>query len=106
MCWPRLSSSVALLIIVSVSLALLHACQDASKMTEVDITAAVVTKTLTVIGSGTGDGTVKSSPAGINCTVTNGIAAATGCKASFNQGVTVTLTATPKTGHSFRGWFR
>ena len=75
-------------------------------MTEVDITAAVVTKTLTVIGSGTGDGTVKSSPAGINCTVTNGIAAATGCKASFNQGVTVTLTAIPKAGHSFRGWFR
>ena len=104
--WPRLSSSVALLIIISVTLALLHACQDGSKMTEVDITAAVVTKTLTVIGGGTGDGTVKSSPAGINCTVTSGSAAATGCKAPFNQGVTVTLMATPKAGHSFRAWFR
>ncbi len=75
-------------------------------MTEVDSTAAAVTKTLTIIGSGTGDGTVKSSPAGINCTVTAGQAAATGCNAQFNRGVTVTLTATPKTAHAFRGWFR
>ena len=103
---PRPSSGFALLIGVSLTLALLHACQDASEMTEADVTAAVVTKTLTILGSGTGDGTVRSSPAGINCTVTNGVAAATGCKAPFNRGVSVTLTATPKTGHSFRGWFR
>ncbi|HEX2217501.1 MAG TPA: galactose oxidase-like domain-containing protein [Gemmatimonadales bacterium] len=75
-------------------------------MTEVDRASAVVTKTLTILGSGTGDGTVKSSPAGIDCTVTNGAVAATGCRAQFNQGVTVTLTATPKTGHSLKGWFR
>ena len=75
-------------------------------MTEVDHAAAVVTKTLTILGSGTGDGTVRSNPAGINCTVTNGTVATTGCKAQFSQGVTVTLTATPKPGHSLRGWFR
>jgi hypothetical protein len=75
-------------------------------MTEVDGTASLVTKTLTIMGSGTGDGTVTSSPAGINCSVTNGVAAATGCKAQFTQGATVRLTATPRSGSSFRGWFR
>jgi hypothetical protein len=75
-------------------------------MTEVDATASLATRSLTILGSGTGDGTVTSSPAGINCSVTNGSAAATGCRAQFNQGVTVTLTATPRAGSSFRGWFR
>lgn len=75
-------------------------------MTEADVTSAVVTKTLTILGSGTGDGTVSSSPAGINCIVTNGTAASTGCRAQFNQGVTVTLTALPRAGHSLKGWFR
>ena len=103
---PRPSSGIALLILVSATLALLHGCQDTSTMTEVDAAAALVTRTLTIIGSGTGDGTVKSSPAGINCTVTRGVAAATGCKAAFTRGVSVTLTATPKAGHAFKGWFR
>jgi hypothetical protein len=95
-----------LLIAVSVTLMLLHACQDSPQMTEVNGAAAAVTRTITVLGSGTGDGTVRSSPAGINCTVTAGKAAATGCSAAFNLGASVSLTATPKTGHAFRGWFR
>jgi hypothetical protein len=98
--------SAALLSGISLGLALLFACQDTPRMTEVDGAGSLVTKTLTIIGSGTGDGTVRSSPAGINCTVTNGVVAATGCKAQFNRGVTVTLTATPKSGHSFKGWLR
>ena len=103
---PRLVHGAALLITISLSLAVLHACQDAPKPTELDVTAsAVVTRTLVVRGDGTGDGVVTSSPTGINCTVTNGVAAATGCKAQFNQGVTVSLTATPKSAHAFRGWF-
>jgi hypothetical protein len=103
---PRASSGLAILLSASLTLALLHACQDTTRMTEVDVTSAVVTKTLTILGSGTGDGTVRSSPAGITCTVTNGTVATTGCRAQFNQGATVTLTATPRTGHSFKGWFR
>ncbi len=98
--------SAALLSVICLGVGLLFACQDTPRMTEVDGTASLVTKSLTALGSGTGDGTVRSSPAGINCTVTNGVAAATGCKAQFNQGVTVTLTATPKSGHSFKGWSR
>jgi hypothetical protein len=50
--------------------------------------------TLTVANSG--NGTVTSSPPGINCGST--------CSASFVDGSTVALTATPATGFSFSGW--
>jgi hypothetical protein len=98
--------STALLAATGLGVALLFACQDTPRMTEVDTAGALVTKSLTILGSGTGDGTVRSSPAGINCTVTNGVAGTTGCKAPFNQGVTVALTATPNSGHSLKNWFR
>jgi hypothetical protein len=52
--------------------------------------------TLTVIKSGTGGGTVTSSPAGINC--------GTDCTEAYNQGTAVTLTATPSAGSTFAGW--
>jgi subtilisin family serine protease/uncharacterized protein (DUF2141 family) len=52
--------------------------------------------TVTVNKNGTGAGTVTSNPAGINC---GGM-----CNAQFNQGTTVTLTATPSAGSVFAGW--
>jgi len=48
--------------------------------------------TVTVAGSGT----VTSNPAGINCP--------TACNASFNNGTSVTLTATPASGSTFSGF--
>jgi hypothetical protein len=93
-----------LLLTASAALALFYGCQDEPQLTDVGLAAVATLRTLTVTGSGTGDGVVTSSPAGINCTVTAGTAAATGCKAQFSDGVIVTLTATPKSGHSFR-WF-
>ncbi len=51
---------------------------------------------LTVIKSGTGSGTVTSSPAGINC--------GSGCSESYDPGTIVTLTATQDAGSSFGGW--
>ncbi len=51
---------------------------------------------LTVSKSGTGSGTVTSSPSGINCGST--------CSASFNNNTTVTLTARSATGSTFAGW--
>lgn len=51
---------------------------------------------LTVTKAGTGSGTVTSLPAGINC--------GAACSASFDQGTSVTLTATPATGSTFAGW--
>ena len=51
---------------------------------------------LSVAKSGTGAGTVRSSPAGINCGAT--------CSASFAGGTQVTLSATPASGSTFAGW--
>ncbi len=52
--------------------------------------------TLTVSKDGTGNGTVTSSPAGIDCGST--------CSAEFDSGTPVTLTATPESGSNFAGW--
>ena len=51
---------------------------------------------LTVSKSGTGTGTASSTPSGITCGST--------CSASYTGGTTVTMTASPASGHSFAGW--
>ena len=51
---------------------------------------------LNVSKSGTGDGRVTSNPSGIDCGST--------CAASYDQGTSVTLTATPSSGSIFAGW--
>ena len=51
---------------------------------------------LTVTPSGSGTGSITSSPAGIDCGVT--------CVFSFNSGASVTLTANPDPGSGFIGW--
>jgi secreted trypsin-like serine protease len=53
-------------------------------------------RTLTVVKAGGGSGTVTSTPAGINC--------GSDCSASFTNGTSVTLTATPASGSTFAGW--
>jgi hypothetical protein len=55
-----------------------------------------VTHTLSVSKSGSGSGTVASSPAGISCGST--------CSSSFGAGTQVTLTATADSGSTFTGW--
>jgi hypothetical protein len=52
--------------------------------------------TLSVEKSGTGTGTVTSSPDGINC--------GSYCSDTYIQGLPVTLTATPSAGSLFTGW--
>lgn len=51
---------------------------------------------LTVAKSGTGTGTVTSSPAGIDC--------GSACSGSYDSGTAVTLTANPGTYSTFSGW--
>jgi hypothetical protein len=51
---------------------------------------------LNVTKTGSGSGTVTSSPAGLNCGTT--------CAAAFNAGTVVTLTATPSGAFSFAEW--
>jgi hypothetical protein len=53
-------------------------------------------RVLTVAKGGTGDGTVVSTPAGIDCGPT--------CTASFAQGSVVTLVATASATFAFAGW--
>jgi hypothetical protein len=61
---------------------------------------------LSVLGAGTGNGTVRSqtglTPA-INCTITAGTPSGT-CTATYPSGTGVTLSAIAASGHSFEGW--
>jgi hypothetical protein len=57
---------------------------------------ATAREKLTVTRAGTKQGTVTSSPAGINCGAT--------CVARFFKPQTVTLTEHPAVGHKFTGW--
>ena len=83
---------------------LVFACENVEEVTQHSAVTAAVTYRLTVTGAGTGNGVVTSSPAGINCSITAGVAATTGCSAMFSAGVNVTLTARPASGHVFGGW--
>ncbi|HEX4806915.1 MAG TPA: hypothetical protein VFU94_13535 [Conexibacter sp.] len=62
----------------------------------VTATFTTIQHTLRVTKSGSGSGTVTSSPAGISCGGT--------CSALFDEGSTVRLTATPAAGSTFAGW--
>ena len=101
---PRLPLALPALLTGVAALTILHACQGTPEPTEPSL-AVVVRKTLTVKGGGgTGSGVVTSSPAGINCTITAGVAATTGCIAQFTQGAVVRLTPAPRAGHAFKTW--
>jgi hypothetical protein len=58
--------------------------------------ATVPMTTLSITRTGTGQGTVVSTPAAINCGMT--------CTAQLNGGITITLTAQPDRGSVFAGW--
>jgi hypothetical protein len=60
------------------------------------VSATFAQSTFTLSVSVTGNGSVTSSPAGINCGTT--------CSANFNSGTPVTLTANHAAGASFIGW--
>src|SRR3954467_13411405 len=96
-----LTVSAALVSTAAAALVLLHACEDPARESDLSSAAATTVKALTISGGGTGNGTMNTSPAGINCTISNGVAMATGCTAQFTSGVTMTITATAKSCSSF-----
>jgi hypothetical protein len=65
--------------------------------------APVTQRVVTLNTAGTGGGSVSSSPAGISCTRSGGSQFGT-CSASYTQGTTVILTASPAAGSTFAGW--
>ena len=76
-----------------------HECfAHASEHGDIKIAATfnVATPKFALTVARTGEGTVASSPAGIEC--------GSECKAEFNQGSTVTLTASPASGYAFNSW--
>jgi hypothetical protein len=62
----------------------------------VDIFIATAAMSLSIIKTGTGSGTVTSSPAGITCGAV--------CSSSFPNNSVVALTASPSAGSIFSGW--
>ena len=60
------------------------------------IVSSATSYNLSIMKSGTGSGTVSSSPSGINCGST--------CTAAYARGSSVTLYATPNSGNVFSGW--
>jgi hypothetical protein len=65
---------------------------------------APTTFTLTVAGGASGSGTMYSTPAGINCTITDGEAVSGNCSAGFPRGTSVKLTATAASGRGIKAW--
>ena len=64
--------------------------------------------TIRITSSPTGGNGRVQSQAGltpvINCTISNGVPASTGCSRSYPANTVLTLTATPATGYNFNGW--
>ena len=69
---------------------------DASIDAPIDAPTDAPNFTVTVEKTGGGDGTITSTPAGINCGAM--------CVAAFSPGTTVTLTAAATAGSTFLGW--
>jgi hypothetical protein len=73
--------------------------------------ASAVTATFTrrsaglrVAGAGSGSGSVASALGGLACSVTEGVAAASGCRIEVGLGGVVNLVATANPGSLFAGW--
>lgn len=63
----------------------------------------LASRKLTILGSGSGSGSVAGSPGSIACTSTAGAESGT-CSEDRSDGDVVTLTATPAQGSLFTGW--
>ncbi len=94
----RSSRYIYISLVCGLSLMPITGCQGLRPVPTTSPTSPNPTPTfkLTVTAPPAGQGTITSSPAGINCPGT--------CSVSFNQGTKVTLTAKPGTNYFFGGW--
>src|SRR4051812_50109550 len=92
---------LGLALLVVAGLLVVYACQDTSDVTQPSALTAAVSHKLTVLGAGTGSGTV-TSPAGKTCTKNPGEGGAPRRIKFFYRNVT--LPAKPKNGDAFGGW--
>ena len=72
---------------------------DSARSVTASFTAAATTRLVTLTKSGTGAGSVTSSPSGLSCT-----AGCTSASASFASTTAITLTAQAASGSTFAGW--
>ncbi|MDD2712561.1 MAG: DUF4214 domain-containing protein [Simplicispira sp.] len=72
---------------------------DSARSVTASFTAAPVQRLVTLSKSGTGTGSVTSSPSGLSCTAGCGVASA-----SFASTSAITLTAQAASGSTFAGW--
>lgn len=74
-----------------------------AQATQVTASFSEITETLTIVTSGSGAGTVTSTPAGLACTRSGGVQGGI-CAAAFTVGTGVTLVAQASAGSLFLGW--
>lgn len=80
------------------------ALMNASKTVTATFTADTsMGYTLTVNNGGAGDGTISSTPSGLNCTYTGGVPLGS-CSSTFAPGTSVTLAATASSTSTFTSW--
>ena len=77
---------------------------DFSRSVVVTFSPPALSQTLTVASGAQGSGRITSDVPGIDCAITNGAAAATGCSAVFPTGQALTLTATATSGNYLKAW--
>src|SRR5205823_405886 len=100
----RLPPGLTALLAAIAALAIVYACEQGTVPTSPDLSVTKSPKLLTVTGSGSGGSGRATGATGIDCAITLGAAATTGCQSSLPWKSTFTLTASADLGDSFAGW--
>jgi hypothetical protein len=99
---------VSAILLLGIGLGVQGCQEDPTSMVAGPDLATVVTRTLKVSGGGTGGGGVTAPAVGgaeaMDCRISGGTYDPIDCTTSYARGTTVTLTATPDPGSTFKEW--